>query len=55
MRQEPQIEWDILSLILSYANCYTAALGKLLQAEVVTDDPEFQKLRGEIKTAQQND
>jgi predicted nucleic acid-binding protein len=33
---------------LSYADWYTAALGKLLQAEVVTGDPEFQKLRGEI-------
>lgn len=36
---------------LSYAGCYTAALGKLRQAEVVTGDPEFQKLRGEINTA----
>lgn len=33
---------------LSYADCYTAALGKLRQAEVVTGDPEFNKLRGEI-------
>jgi predicted nucleic acid-binding protein len=33
---------------LSYADSYTAALGKLRQAEVVTGDPEFQKLRGEI-------
>jgi PIN domain nuclease of toxin-antitoxin system len=36
---------------LSYAGCYSAALGKLRQAEVVTDDPEFQKLKGEINTA----
>ncbi len=36
---------------LSYADCYTAALGKLRQAEVVTGDPEFQKLRGEIEIA----
>jgi predicted nucleic acid-binding protein len=36
---------------LSYADCYSAALGKLRQAEVVTDDPEFQKLKGEITTA----
>jgi PIN domain nuclease of toxin-antitoxin system len=36
---------------LSYADCFTAALGKLRQAEVVTGDPEFQKLKGEIKTA----
>jgi ribonuclease VapC len=27
---------------LSYDDCYTAALGKLRQAEVVTGDPEFQ-------------
>lgn len=33
---------------LSYANCYTAALGKLRRAEVVTGDPEFTKLAGEI-------
>jgi predicted nucleic acid-binding protein len=36
---------------LSYADCYSAALGKLRQAELVTDDPEFQKLKGEITTA----
>ena len=35
---------------LSYADCYTAALGKLRRAEVVTGDPEFQKLKGEITT-----
>ena len=34
----------------SYADCYTAALGKLRQAEVVTGDPEFQTLTGEITT-----
>jgi len=28
----------------------TAALGKIRQAEVVTGDPEFQKLEGEITT-----
>ena len=33
---------------LSYADCYTAALGQLRQAEVITGDPEFQKLREEI-------
>jgi len=33
---------------LSYADCFTAALGVLRQAEVVTGDPEFQKLKGEI-------
>lgn len=36
---------------LSYADCYTAALGKLRQAEIVTGDPEFQKLKGEITIA----
>jgi len=33
---------------LSYADCYAAALGVLRQAEVVTGDPEFQKLGGQI-------
>ncbi len=33
---------------LSYADCHAAALGKLRHAEVVTGDPEFQRLRGEI-------
>ena len=33
---------------LSFADCYTAALGKLRLAEVVTGDTEFQKLKGEI-------
>jgi PIN domain nuclease of toxin-antitoxin system len=36
---------------LSYADCYAAALGKLLQAEVVTGDPEFNRLKGEIRIA----
>jgi len=35
---------------LSYADCYTAALGKLREAEVITGDPEFQRLKGEIMT-----
>jgi ribonuclease VapC len=33
---------------LSYADCYAAALGKLRNAEVVTGDKEFQKLKDEI-------
>jgi predicted nucleic acid-binding protein len=33
---------------LSYADCFAAALGKLRKAEVVTGDPEFQKLKEEI-------
>jgi hypothetical protein len=35
---------------LSYADCYTAALGKLRNAEIITGDPEFQNLKGEITT-----
>ena len=33
---------------LSYADCYTAALGMLRRAEIVTGDPEFKKLKGEV-------
>ena len=33
---------------LSYAGCFAAALGRLRQAEVITSDPEFQKLKDEI-------
>jgi ribonuclease VapC len=43
---------------LSYADCYAAALGTLRGAEVVTGNPEFQKLKGDIaitwKYADQN-
>jgi hypothetical protein len=35
---------------LSHPDYYTTALGKLRQAEVVTGDPKFQKLKGEITT-----
>jgi PIN domain nuclease of toxin-antitoxin system len=35
---------------LSYADCSTAALAILRRADVVTGDPEFQKLKGEITT-----
>ena len=35
---------------LSYSDCYTAALGKLRQAEIVTGDKEFEKLKGQIST-----
>jgi PIN domain nuclease of toxin-antitoxin system len=34
---------------LSDADCYAAALGKLRQADIITGDPEFQKLK-EVKT-----
>lgn len=33
---------------LSLADCYTSALGKLRQAEIVTGDLGFQRLQGEI-------
>ncbi len=33
---------------LAYADCYAAALAKLRQGEVVTGDPEFSRLAGEI-------
>ena len=36
---------------LSYADCFTAALGKLRQAEIITGDPEFRKLKGEVSIA----
>ena len=35
---------------LSYSDCFTAALGKLRQAEIVTGDPDFENLKGEIAT-----
>jgi predicted nucleic acid-binding protein len=35
---------------ISYADCYAAALAKLRKAELVTADPEFKKLQGEIVT-----
>lgn len=36
---------------ISYADCYAAALAKLCKAEVITGDPEFQKLKDEVTTA----
>lgn len=33
---------------ISYADCYAAALAKLRQADLVTADPEFAKLKDEI-------
>lgn len=36
---------------ISYADCYAAALAKLSKAEVITGDPEFQKLKDEVTTA----
>jgi predicted nucleic acid-binding protein len=34
---------------MSYADCFAAALAKQLDLELVTGDPEFKQLRGEIK------
>lgn len=33
---------------ISYADCYAAALARLRQADLVTADPEFEKLKDEI-------
>ncbi len=33
---------------ISYADCYAAALAKLRQADLVTADPEFEKLQDDI-------
>ena len=34
---------------MSYADCFAAALAKLRRAELVTGDPEFKTVEGEIK------
>ena len=34
---------------MSYADCFAAALAKLRNAELVTGDPEFKTVEGEIK------
>jgi ribonuclease VapC len=34
---------------LAYADCFAAALAKLRKAEVVTGDPEFKQIEGEVK------
>ena len=34
---------------MSYADCFAAALAKLRNAELVTGDPEFKAVEGEIK------
>ena len=36
---------------LAYADCFTAALAKLRGVEVVTGDPEFKEVDGEVKVA----
>ena len=34
---------------MSYADCFAAALAKLRSAELITGDPEFKAVEGEIK------
>ncbi len=36
---------------MSYADCFAAALAKIRNAELVTGDPEFKAVAGEIKIA----
>jgi predicted nucleic acid-binding protein len=36
---------------MSYADCFAAALAKLRNAEIVTGDPEFKEVEGEVKVA----
>jgi len=34
---------------ISYADCFAAALAKLRRAELVTGDPDFKQVEGEVK------
>ena len=36
---------------MAYADCFAAALAKLKNAEIVTGDPEFKEVEGEVKVA----
>jgi len=36
---------------MAYADCFAAALAKLRSVEVVTGDPEFKEVEGEVKVA----
>jgi predicted nucleic acid-binding protein len=36
---------------MAYADCFAAALAKLRNVEVVTGDPEFKEVEGEVKVA----
>jgi predicted nucleic acid-binding protein len=36
---------------MAYADCFAAALAKLRSAELVTGDPEFKQLEGDVKMA----
>ncbi len=39
------------SKMMSYADCFTAALAKINKGEIVTGDPEFKEVEGEVKIA----
>ena len=36
---------------MAYADCFAVALAKLRNVEVVTGDPEFKEVDGEVKVA----
>jgi ribonuclease VapC len=36
---------------MAYADCFAAALAKVKNAEIVTGDPEFKEVEGEVKIA----
>ena len=36
---------------ISYADCFAAALAKIKNAELVTGDPEFKQLQGDVRIA----
>jgi ribonuclease VapC len=36
---------------MAYADCFAAALARLRNVEVVTGDPEFKEVEGEVKVA----
>ena len=36
---------------MAYADCFAAALAKLRNVEVVTGDPEFKEVDGDVKVA----
>lgn len=40
---------------ISYADCFAAALAKLRQGELITADPEFDKIKDEITIVWQSD
>ncbi|MBA7602854.1 hypothetical protein ES703_09950 [subsurface metagenome] len=50
-------DWDLTRIAaaykstykMSYADCFAAALAKINDAELITGDPEFKQLEGEVK------